>query len=135
MQQQPRMNLKILLPFRVYAEHTGVTRIVADTHQGSFGILPHRMDCIAALASGILVYETGSEGEAYLAVDEGILIKTGFEVVVAVRSAIGGVGLEALHQAVDREFKNLDEHEQNVRSVLFRMESTFIRRMVGYSHE
>ena len=32
------MNLKILLPFQVFAKKTGVLRVVADTHQGSFGI-------------------------------------------------------------------------------------------------
>ena len=52
------MHLKILLPFQVYAELEAVTRIVAETYQGSFGILPHRLDCAAALAPGILTYET-----------------------------------------------------------------------------
>jgi F-type H+-transporting ATPase subunit epsilon len=129
------MHLKIILPFRMYAEIPGVTRIVADTLDGSLGFLPRRMDCVVALSPGILVYETGTNDEAYLAVDEGILIKTGFEVVVSVRSAIGGASLEELHEAVDREFKDLDEHEQNVRSVLFRMESAFILRMAEYGHE
>ena len=54
------MNLKILLPFQIFAEKTGVTRIVAETREGSFGLLPHRLDCVAALAPGILTYETTS---------------------------------------------------------------------------
>jgi F-type H+-transporting ATPase subunit epsilon len=32
------MNLKVLLPFRIFAEKTGVTRIVAETQEGSFGL-------------------------------------------------------------------------------------------------
>jgi hypothetical protein len=33
------MNLKVLLPFRIFAEKTGVSRIVAETQEGSFGLL------------------------------------------------------------------------------------------------
>jgi F-type H+-transporting ATPase subunit epsilon len=32
------MHLKVLLPFQVFAEKTGVTRIVAETREGSFGL-------------------------------------------------------------------------------------------------
>ena len=86
------MNLKILLPFQVFAEKAGVSRIVAETREGSFGLLPHRLDCVAALAPGILIYETEAEGEVYVAVDEGVLVKTGADVLVSVRRAIGRNG-------------------------------------------
>ena len=79
------MNLKVLLPFQIFAEKTGVSRIVAETREGSFGLLPHRLDCVAALAPGILIYETEAEGEVYVAVDEGVLVKTGPDVLVSVR--------------------------------------------------
>ena len=46
------ISLKVLLPFQVFAEKTGVSRIVAETREGSFGLLPHRLDCVAALAPG-----------------------------------------------------------------------------------
>ena len=65
------MNLKVLLPFHVYAEKTGVLRIVAETREGSFGLLPHRLDCVATLTPGILIYEVETEGEVYVAIDEG----------------------------------------------------------------
>jgi len=129
------MNLKMLLPFQVFAEKTGVTRIVAETREGSFGLLPHRLDCVAALAPGILIYETEVEGEVYVAVDEGVLIKTGLDVLVSVRNAIGGTDLSELRDSVEREFLNLDEREQNVRSALAKMESGFIRRLVEFHHE
>ena len=48
------MNLKVLLPFQVFTDEDGVSRIVAETRTGSFGLLPHRLDCVAALAPGIL---------------------------------------------------------------------------------
>lgn len=133
--QTTRMNLKVLLPLQVFAEKTGVTRIVAETRKGSFGLLPHRLDCVAALAPGILIYEDEAEGEVYVAVDEGVLIKTGPDVLVSVRNAIAGTDLRQLREAVEREFLNLDEREQSVRSVLAKMESGFISRLAEFHHD
>lgn len=129
------MNLKVLLPFRIFAEKSGVMRIIAETRAGSFGILPRRLDCVAALAPGILIYENDIEGEVYLAVDEGVLIKTGLDVLVSVRNAITGTDLGTLRDAVEREFVNLDEREQSVRSALAKMESGFIRRLAAFHHD
>jgi F-type H+-transporting ATPase subunit epsilon len=80
-----RMNLKILLPFQVFAEKTGVPRIVAKSREGSFGLLPHRLDCVAAAGPGILIYRTESAAEVLVALDEGVLVKTGPDVLVSVR--------------------------------------------------
>ena len=82
-----------------------------------------------------MIYENEGEGEVYVAVDEGVLVKTGVNVLVSVRNAIGGTDLGQLHEAVDREFLNLNEQEQDVRSVMARMESDFIRRLAGFDHE
>ena len=135
MQQPTLMNLKVLLPFRIFAEKTGVSRIVAETREGSFGLLPRRLDCVAALAPGILIYEDEAEGEVYVAVDEGVLIKTGPDVLVSVRNAIAGTDLRQLREAVEREFLNLDEREHTVRSVLAKIEIGFIRRLVEFHHD
>lgn len=129
------MNLKILLPFKIFAEKTSVLRIVAKTNGGSFGLLPHRLDCVASLAPGILVFESEAEGEVFMAVDEGILVKAGANVLISVRNAIEGMDLDKLRQAVEREFLNLDEQEKNVRSVLAKLESGFIRRFAAFHHE
>jgi F-type H+-transporting ATPase subunit epsilon len=125
------MNLKVLLPFQIFAVKTGVLRIVAETREGSFGLLPHRLDCVAALTPGILIYETTSDGEAFVAADEGVLVKTGPDVLVSVRRALSGTDLGQLREAVEREFLTLDENERSVRSVLAKMESDLIRRMAS----
>ncbi len=129
------MHLKVLLPFQVFAEQTGVTRIVAETREGSFGLLPHRLDCVAALVPGILIYQTESGGEVLVAVDEGVLVKTGMDVLVSVRRAIGGTDLGQLHAAVEREFLTLDDNEQNVRQVSAKLETGFLRRLASLQHE
>jgi len=129
------MTLKVLLPFQIFAQKTGVSRVVAETQAGSFGLLPHRLDCVAALAPGILTYETADDGEVFLAVDQGVLVKTGPDVLVSVRRALAGQDLGQLRDAEKKQFLSLDEHEQSVRTVMAKLESGFLRRFVAFEHE
>jgi F-type H+-transporting ATPase subunit epsilon len=128
------MKLKVLLPFEIFAEASDILRVVAETPDGSFGLLPSRLDCVAALTPGILIYETESKSEVCVAVDEGVLVKTGSDVLVSVRNAIAGTDLGKLREAVEREFLSQDEQERVVRSVLARMEGDIIRRMASFSN-
>lgn len=123
------MQLKVLLPYQVFAEVAAVKRIVFETREGSFGLLPHRRDCVAALVPGILVLDTTEAGETFMAVDEGILVKTGSEVLVSVRRAISGADLSQLRQIVEQEFLALDEQAQSVRAVMRKLETGFLRRL------
>lgn len=127
------MNLEILLPFQVFARKTDVSRIVAQTTAGSFGLLPHRLDCVASLTPGILLYETPADGEVFVAVDEGVLVKTGADVFVSVRRALGGADLGQLRGAVERDFLQVDEREQDVRLVMAKLEAGFLRRYASLS--
>lgn len=130
----PTMQLKILLPSKVFAMLEGITRIVATTRSGSFGVLPQRLDCVAVLSPGLLTYSTSSADEVHVATDEGVLIKIGSEVRVCVRHAIGGTDLGSLRKAVEEEFLNLDERERSARSTLAQLESGFIRRFLKWQH-
>ncbi len=126
------MNLKVLLPFQIFAEIAGVTRIVAESIQGSFGLLPNRLDCAAALVPGIFAYETAAHATVYLGVDHGVLIKTGADVLVSVRRAIGGADLGALHQTVKQRFSVLDEEQREVHAAVIKMEGSLIGRLVEF---
>jgi F-type H+-transporting ATPase subunit epsilon len=129
------MNLTILLPFRIFAKLDHVSRIAAETLEGSFGLLPHRLDCAAALVPGILSYTTNADNTTYLAVDEGALIKNGDCVFISVRRAIAGTNLNDLHEAVVREYLTLNTQERDMRSVVAKMESGFIGRLAELRHE
>lgn len=129
------MTIKILLPFRIFTEILHVKRVIAETGEGSFGFLPQRLDCVVALAPGILTYETEAEGVQYLAIDEGILVKVGPEVLVSVRNAIGGADLGKLRESVEKDFVELDENERKVRSVMAKLESGFIYNLEKFSKE
>jgi len=129
------MTLEVLVPFEVLVKHVGVLRIVAETREGSFGLLPRRRDCVATLTPGILLVETEAEGESYTAIDEGVLIKTGPNVLVSVRRAIGGTDLDRLRQSVDEEFLTLNAQERGVRAVMTKLETGFLRRFASLHDE
>jgi F-type H+-transporting ATPase subunit epsilon len=128
------MNLKIFLPYEVLADLNGIQRIVAETIEGSIGFLPHRLDCVSVLKPGILTYQT-AEGDVYVAVDTGILVKTGLNVSVSVRDAVLGSGLDPLRAEVEKKFLHLDEQEREMRTALAKIERGFVHRFLEIQHE
>ena len=127
------MMLKILLPNKVFAKHNNVLRIIVDTLEGSYGILPNRRDCTAALTPGILTYQTEIGKDVYIAIDQGIFVKKGNEVFVSVRQAIQGIGLSQLRDAVKKEFLTLDQKQQEIRFAMDKLESNFLQRLTEFS--
>ncbi|MBK7061286.1 MAG: F0F1 ATP synthase subunit epsilon [Rubrivivax sp.] len=128
------MKLDILLPAQRLLRRTDVLRIVAETADGSFGLLPRRRDCVAALAPGIFSFETAADGEVFVAVDDGVLIKAGADVVVSVRRAMIGADLGTLRAAVEREFRAEDELARQLREAMDKLEIAFLTRLGALRH-
>lgn len=129
------MQLKILLPYATFAEKSDVLRIVAETNQGSIGILPNRLDCSAVLTAGIFCYQCKNEAEVFIAVDQGVLVKTGFKVMVSVRRAVGQADLNKLNALVKQEFLVLDEQEQRMQATRAKLEAGFLRHLTDFRHQ
>jgi F-type H+-transporting ATPase subunit epsilon len=70
-----------------------------------------------------------------VAVDEGVLVKTGLDVLVSVRRATGGADLGQLRETVRRDYLTLDENEKSVRAATAKLEAGFLRRVAGFQHE
>ena len=128
------MELEVLLPDRVFAHERDVSRIVVETTQGSLGLLPRRLDFIAALVPGILAFETAAGGEVFVAVGEGILVKSGAQVRVSVRRALAGGDLAHLRDSVEREFRTLADDARSQRAVLAKLETGFLSRLATLRH-
>jgi len=126
---QKFIHLKVLLPYSIFLEVKDVTRMSIDTDNGSYGFLPHRLDCAAVIVPGLLSYTSAATGEAYLGVDGGVMVKTGNQVLVSVRNAIKGTDLGKLHEAIQNEFINLNEEEKNARTVMIKLESNLIKHL------
>ena len=123
------MNLKVLLPTGVLIEEEA-TKVIAEAHNGFFCLLPKHVDFAAAIVPGILSFETAGAREEFLAVDEGILIKCGQEVLVSTRNAVRGPDLGQLKRTVEERFKVLDDREKSARSAMVKIEAGFIRRFL-----
>lgn len=120
------MKLKILIPTEVFLDTT-VEQVNAEAKNGDFGILPNHVDFVAALAPGILTYRSENGEEVHFAIDEGILVKRGDEVLVSTKQAIRGADLETLHQTVAEQFQHLDEQQKMTRTALAKLEAGMMR--------
>jgi F-type H+-transporting ATPase subunit epsilon len=123
------VRLKVLLPSEVLLDEE-VAKVVAEAENGSFALLPRHIDFVSALAPGILSYESGEGEERFLAVDGGILVKAGPEVLVSTLNAVIGTSLQELRETVETQFRVLSEQETSARSALARLEMGFIRRFL-----
>ncbi len=122
------MRLRVFLPMKIFIDKE-VTKVVAEAEDGSFGILPKHIDFVSSLVPGILTFQS-ADGEEFLAVDEGVLVKCGAEVRVSTRNAVLSKDLGMLRQTVEREFRNIDERERKTRSVLAKLEIDFAKRFM-----
>lgn len=129
------MHLKILLPYALLIEAHKVLRLILETRQGSFGLLPQRLDCVAAIVPGILIYQCENAHENYVAVNSGVLTKAGNNVTISVREAFIGTDLNHLRNVVNQEFMQQSAVEKQVHTVMQKMESEFTRRLVEFHRD
>ena len=78
------------------------------------------------MVPGIFSFTSG-EGEEFLAIDEGILVKCASTVTVSTRKAIRSRDLGMLKRTVREEFRALDEREKKTRTILAKLEADFAR--------
>jgi F-type H+-transporting ATPase subunit epsilon len=124
------MKLRILLPDSVLVR-TDVDKVIAESPEGSFCLLPRHVDYTSALTAGILSYtRTGDGEEIFVAVDNGVLVKAGRDVRVSVRRAAQSDDLDALQETVEKVFRSHTDREKRARSALARLEASFVRRFL-----
>jgi F-type H+-transporting ATPase subunit epsilon len=95
--------------------------------------LPHHIDFLAALVPGILSYTLESNQEIFVAINEGILVKQGANVLISTLQAIQNPDLETLKQKIEQEFRILDEQERLMRSAIAKFEATIMRQFKDLS--
>lgn len=123
------MHLKVLLPSEVLVD-TAVSKVIAEAENGSFCLLPRHIDFVTALVPGLLIFTSLEGQEHFLAVDEGILVKCGAEVLVSTLQAVQGADLGTLRQTIEAHFRRLDEHEKLARTAFTRLETALVRRFL-----
>ncbi len=128
------MRLKILTPTDILLDEA-VNKVIAEAKNGSFCLLPRHIDFSAILVPGLLLLEARQGQKIFFAVDEGVLIKRGPEVLVSTRHAVRGEDLNSLRQTVKERFLSLTEREKQVRSTLAKLEADFVRRFYSLGRQ
>jgi F-type H+-transporting ATPase subunit epsilon len=123
------MKLKVLLPTRIFLDEE-VNKVTGEAENGCFCLLPRHIDFVTVLVPGILSFESVAGQETFLAVDEGILLKCGSQVVVSTRNAVQNSDLRLLQETVEKQFRVLDEREKMTRSALSKLEANIVRQFV-----
>jgi F-type H+-transporting ATPase subunit epsilon len=123
------MTLKVWIPTEVMVD-TEVTRINAEAENGWFGILPRHVDFVTSLVPGVLSFEPAGRPVEHLAIDHGILVKCGPAVSVSTRNAVRSGDLDTLKEAVEKQFRSLQEREQADRSLEAKLEADLVRQLM-----
>lgn len=126
------MRLKVLLPTEILID-AEVIKIIAEAENGSFCLLPRHIDFLAALVPGILSFVTQEGKEEFVALDEGILVKVGQEVLVSTGKGVRSSELGRLKQTVATEFRIRSEREKKALSAGARLEADIVRRFMELS--
>ena len=126
------MRLKVLAPAKIIVDKEA-EKIVARGLEGYFCLLPHHVDFVSGLSPGILSLEETAGGEQSLAIDEGILVKCGDEVLVATRNAFMETAAERISAADALARIAPDEEEERCRRVIAGLESDFVEQFLKES--
>ena len=125
----PVLKLKILLPHSVFLQKE-VQKLIAEGENGFFCLKPRHIDFVSALIPGIFMLTDKDGQEEFLALNEGILVKCGGDVLVSTQDAMRGPSLEELRDAVVEKFKKMNEEEQAARAIIAKLEVDTIRRFL-----
>lgn len=121
-------DMQVTLHLPTHALFAGrATKLFAVAQNGSFGILPNHIDFVTALVPSVLTLQTPEGEELVFGIDEGLLVKKGHTIDVAVRRGVIGDDLETLRETVRETFVDMDENERMARSALSRLEANMVR--------
>ncbi len=102
---------------------------------GGFGILPNHVDFVTALVPAVLLVTRPDGTERIFGVDEGILVKKGHRIDIAVQRGAEAPDLASLDRVVADFWETLRDEERAARAALSRLEADMVRRFAGLRSE
>lgn len=122
------MRVLLTAPTGVLAD-AEASKVIAESVEGSFCILPRHADLATLLVPGLLSY-VGSDGrEVFAALDQGVLVKAGDVVRIACQRGVIAGDLGDAEATVRERFRVQSEREKRARSTLLRLEADILRRL------
>lgn len=104
-----------------------IKKVIVETLNGYYTLLPKHVDFAAAMRAGIVVYTTNDGKEKYVACHHGVVVKKADAVTITVHNAVTGETLEELSQVINYEFKQNEEYRKELNSAMARLELGIVR--------
>lgn len=124
------MQVNLRLPTRTLFDGKALA-LFAVAENGAFGLLPNHIDFVTALVPSVLIVTTEDGKERFFGIDEGILVKRGHAVEIAIQRGVEGADLDSLRETVQATFVEIDEAERVARAALSRLEAGIMRRFAN----
>lgn len=124
------MHLCLRLPAQVLFDGPA-TRLSGTAVDGGFGILPNHVDFVTALVPSVLLITLPDGAERIFGIDEGLLVKKGHRVDIAVRRGVASDTLSDLGDTITDSFAGLEDEERAARAALSRLEADMVRRFAS----
>lgn len=93
-------------------------------------MLPRHIDFVTALVPSVLIFQPAGKAEEYLAIDHGILVKCGPEVLVSTRAAVRGRDLAQLQKDVESQFRAQEEREKESLAYETKLEADLVHGLL-----
>lgn len=130
MSMAAEMQVRVRLPGGTLFDGAAA-RLSAVAADGGLGILPNHVDFVTALVPSVLLVTQPDGSERVFGIDEGLLVKKGHAVEIAVRRGVEGVDLASLSETVGSHFDAMEDDERVARAALSRLEADMVRRFAG----
>lgn len=124
------MQICLRLPSKVLF-NGAATRLRGEAIDGSFGILPNHIDFVTALVPSVLLITQPDGHERIFGIDEGLLVKKGHKVELAVWRGVESDDLDTLRTTIGGSFAGLEDEERVARAALSRLEADMVRRFAS----
>ncbi|MEQ9038898.1 MAG: ATPase [Silicimonas sp.] len=124
------MRVSLRLPARILFQGPAA-RLSGTAADGSFGILPNHVDFVTALVPSVLLVTQPGGAERVFGIDEGLLVKKGHDVDIAVRRGVEADSLASLQKNVGKAFAEMEDEERAARAALSRLEADMVRRFTN----
>lgn len=121
------MQVNLRLPTRLLFSGEA-SKVYAEAENGAFALLPNHTDFVTALVPSVLLVTDAAGAEHYFGVDQGVLVKHGYHVDIAVRRGVQGEDLASLNDTIQATFVEVDEDERVARTALSKLEAGIVRR-------
>ena len=115
------MNLQVYSPLEKVLQ-VDIQKVVFETPQGYYTLLPKHIDYVSALGTGIISYVSVGKEEGYLACHEGIVVKKGQQVTVSAQGLLFADTLEELQRNIAISYKENEEQRKELNMAMARLE-------------